>query len=97
MKLVKLIDFQKLSGLSDSMIVGLLTRNVIPCHLDEKHGIMVEVESVELKEIVAAIAAKQDGLLTQQQTLVAERLGRMVNSQLERIFDQAIARFLAER
>lgn len=91
MKLLRISEFQRLSGLSDRALAWLVVNNRLPCQADPKQGIMVDVESVEIGTLVSAIAARKEELLKERHSFLAERFANIIGKSLEEILDEALA------
>ena len=95
--MITLEEFQKLSGLSDSSLVWLLTHNQLACSVSEESGIMVDPESTSVKTLIRSLRDKKTEVLAGKERVIIERLARIVGEQLEEVAHEAIATFLAER
>ena len=89
MKLVTLENFQKLAGLSDRALCWLLVRNRLRCENDAQHGLMVDLDSLETRELLKSISAEQSSALESGQRLLIERLAGVATKGFEEIVNQA--------
>ncbi len=91
MKLVKLAQFQDLLALSDKALMYLLRENRLKLSFDPAQGILVNIEDLDMKDLVEAIASLKRDLLRDNSELIAERLASIVGNKLERLVEEALA------
>lgn len=96
-RLVSLQEFQKLTGLSDKALVYLLKQNLLRCSVSDQSLLMVDLESVEIQHLQAAILERHGEVLNLNSTVISETLGTIVRDHLDVIVNEALGRFLSGR
>ncbi|MBX7139305.1 MAG: hypothetical protein K1X83_15125 [Oligoflexia bacterium] len=91
MKLLKLADFQNLSGLSDRALMWLLKNQKLACQCSAAGEILVDADSAEMQEIVTALKQQSREIGVRRASLIKEKLGQLVSQRVERVIDEAIA------
>ncbi len=94
-RFVSLQEYQRLSGLSDKALLHLLKHNLLSCSNRENSGLVVDIESTEVRALHEAILKRQQEVSLQQQDLISERVGTIVRDEMQSIIDEAIARLIA--
>lgn len=102
MKLVPISSFQKITGISDRAMLQLLERvgkdaTQVYAEMSETQGLLLDVDSLKVRDLVEAIRQKQDKELSQKRAVIVEKLGAIVVEEIESIFLEASARASAER
>ena len=92
MKAVTLSEFRRLTGVSDSALVWLLENKKLVCQLDKERGILVDLDSAQLKELIQSISTKKNEALSDQASLISERFARIISDNFEAIAEEALAR-----
>ena len=92
MKAVTLSEFRRLTGVSDSALVWLLENKKLVCQLDKERGILVDLDSAQLKELIQSISTKKNKALSDQASLISERFARIISDNFEAIAEEALAR-----
>src|SRR5687768_200212 len=95
-KLVKLAEFQTITGLSDSGLLWLLTNNRLDCRIDEKQGILIDIHSARESDLLSAILQREEDRFAGDAALVEERFASLIADNLDSICREAIARYLAD-
>lgn len=90
MKKISLIDFQRLSGLSDRALMHLLKSTQLKCST-EQGQILIDIEQLSVKKLVEAVSHKSAQLLLKDQNYLSERIASTLTTKLESIFDQALS------
>jgi hypothetical protein len=89
---VPLAEFQKITRLSDSAIVWLLSHNKLSLSYAPEVGISVDVGRVDTHELVQAMADQSSELVNEEASLVREQIRTLINTHLESILNEAEAR-----
>ena len=89
MKLQTLEQFQLSSGLPDRAVIWLLAHGKLA--VVAKPHLMVDVDSIENSDILKAIIAAAEGLRTENNHRVQERLLAIVADFMDSVVDEAIA------
>jgi len=97
MKLIKLSEFQSISGLSDSMVLLLLKESLLRCHVNQSNELSIDIDAVDLKDLFASLLETHKEQFIEQEPLIIEELGSVMAAHFERIIDEAIARFVANQ
>lgn len=102
MKLVTIHTFQKITGLSDRAMLQLLERvGNDPQHIygeiHPDHGIVLDVNSVRVRDLVEALKANQQSALEAKRSVIVEKLGSIIVDEIEDIFLEATAKASAEQ
>jgi len=90
MKLVTLRQFQNHSGISDRALVWLLSHNKLPCQVKEQNQLMVDIDAVEVRDLVHAIATQSEKIGHKRRNVIAERLANIVSKHLDGIIDEVL-------
>jgi len=88
-KLQTLEQFQRTCGLSDRVLLWLLSHGKIAVVLEPQ--IMIDVDSVENQEIIRALISSASTIDLPTEPLVQERLAAVVSEFMDSVVDEAIA------
>ena len=91
MKLISLRDFQNISNLSDRALLWLLVNQRLTCQCDQSGAIMIDADSLQVKELVKAISTRSAELVTAKMPVISERFANIVARRLDDILEQALA------
>lgn len=97
MKQLTLSDFQKLTGLSDAALLYLLKENKLACETNRDGALLVDVSTVQIKELIQALTKRQSEALEVEREVIKERIARIASEELGSIIDRAITIYLGER
>jgi hypothetical protein len=86
---VPLAEFQKITRLSDSAIVWLLSHNKLSLSYAPEVGISVDLGRVDTHELVQAMADQSSELVNEEASLVREQIRTLINTHLESILNEA--------
>jgi hypothetical protein len=90
MSAIKIRDFQRLTGLSDSATLTLLASNELKCSIDDEGFIEIEAESVEVRQLIDAALSLQEVELTKEHGVIVEKIARIIGDQFSSIVEQAV-------
>ena len=91
MSALRIRDFQRLTGLSDSAVLSLLSANDLNYEIDPDGFISIEADSVEIRQLVDAVASLQENQLSSEHGVIVEKVARVVSEEFSSIVEQAIA------
>lgn len=89
---VSLTEFQRLTGLSDSAILWLLKHNKIALAYSLDQGIRVDAGDASTRLMVEAMIHQHETLISEDESLLMERISALIRTHLESIFETAQAR-----
>ncbi|MCO6432192.1 MAG: hypothetical protein J5J00_15145 [Deltaproteobacteria bacterium] len=92
MKHYPLLDFKRLSGLSDGAIVWLLSSGKLPCTLGKQGELLIDCDDLNVKAIISAISKRNARTLDQHFALVEERFSAVMGEQMEELIELVIQR-----
>jgi len=93
MTLIKLSEFHQITGISLEALSRLLINNTLKCHIDEKKGIMVDIESIETKNLIESIIEQQRNAFERDKRIISEKLARIIGVYFEQITDDFLENF----
>ena len=91
MSAIKIRDFQRLTGLSDSAILTLLAGNDLACTIDDDGYIKIDAESIEVRKLVDAAISLQEVELSKEHGVIVEKIARLIGDQFSSIVEEAVA------
>jgi len=91
MSFISLQEFQRLSGISDAVLVHLLCSNKLRCSLDPAGSLLVDVDDPRLAEVMTGITGLSCEILRGRQVLIAERVAAVIRDELGHILEDALA------
>ena len=91
MSAIKIRDFQRLTGLSDSAVLTLLAGNDLACSVDDDGYIQIDAESVEVRALIDAAVALQEAELGKEHGVIVEKIARLIGDQFSSIVEEAVA------
>lgn len=97
MKRITVLEFKKLSGLSDRALVTLLTANRLPCSVDPSLGLMIDIDAVHSGTILQGTITPSIDTLESDRQVIRERFSRIIADNLDSITDEALSLYLSKR
>ena len=97
MSKVSLSKFQSATGLSDHSVLWLLKENHLPIDYTSEQGIMVDINSNTVQEVVHAVVARQQAALSSHDSILKEACSRVIREKIEEIFEDAIDGYTLSR
>lgn len=91
MQLITLAEFRRSLCISAQTAIWMLEHNTLPCHLDSAHGIMVDMESLDVRTLVRGIAARKAELLDEASGQLVERIGLALAENLDGLISEALS------
>ena len=91
MSAIKIRDFQRLSGLSDSAVLTLLSGNDLKCEIDDEGFIKIDAESIEVRQLIEAALNHQQEELAKEHGVIVEKVARVIGEQFGAIVEEAVA------
>ncbi len=97
MKQLNLKEFQNITGISDASLGCLLKEELLPYTLNEKHQLRIDVESVAVGKLLAAITHSKTEALLLQQDVAIERVATIIRDRVEKILDLALQSYIEDK
>ena len=97
MKLVSLKEFRSISLISSDALIWLIENNSLPFSFDQQRGLLIDIDSVNVSDLVKAIGAERTAISNSDATLLSEQAGRIIRENFDSIISAAIAEIKAQQ
>lgn len=83
-------EFQRLTGVSDAALLWALKNNLFALSYSAENGLSVDIDSVDVKDLVRALASKKEEILAQESGVLTEKITNIISNNLEQLVDRAL-------
>ena len=92
MKQISLKEFKSISLISSDALLWLIENNALPFSYDPENGLLVDIDSVETKDLLKAISIERQAIADREINLLSEQAGKIIRDNFDSIVSEALAR-----